>query len=105
KHARPNACTSCHVDKSLAWAGWAARQWWGERFEVPTARGDGARIDIADSVAALLGGDPVQRAVAARLAGRSDTPLAPEARALLIPHLLTAMKRDRYPAVRRFALM
>lgn len=105
RHARPDACTSCHVDKSLAWAGQKAREWWGERFEVPAARGDGAGVTISDTVASLLGGDPVQRAVAARLAGRSDTPLAPEARALLIPHLLTAMKRDRYPAVRRFARM
>jgi predicted CXXCH cytochrome family protein len=105
RHARPNACTSCHLDKSPAWAGQSARQWWGERFEIPEARGDGNGIAIADSVASLLGGDPVQRAVAARLAGRNDTPLAPGARALLIPHLLTAMKRDRYPAVRRFARM
>lgn len=103
EHARPNACTSCHLDRSLAWAGEAARQWWGDGFEVPEARGDGAGVDLVDTVASLLGGDPVQRAVAARLAGRDHTPLAPEARALLIPHLLTAMKRDRYPAVRRFA--
>jgi predicted CXXCH cytochrome family protein len=102
-YARPNACTSCHLDRSLAWAGQAARQWWGERFQVPAARGDGADVAIADTVAALLGGDPVQRAVAARMAGRADTPLTPQARALLIPHLLTAMKRDRYPAIRRFA--
>jgi hypothetical protein len=103
RHARPNACTSCHLDRSLAWAAQSARQWWGEHFEIPAARGDGAPIEIADSVASLLGGDPVQRAVAARLAGRDDTQLTPRARALLIPHLLTAMKRDRYPAVRRFA--
>jgi hypothetical protein len=103
EHARPNACTSCHLDRSLAWAGQSARQWWGERFEIPAARGDGAAVEIADSVASLLGGDPVQRAVAARMAGRDDTQLTPQARALLIPHLLIAMKRDRYPAVRRFA--
>ncbi len=102
-NARPNACTSCHVDRSLAWAGQRSQDLWGKPFTVPTQRGDGADVEIADIVASLLGGDPVQRAVAARLAGRSDTPLAAEERAFLIPHLLTAMKRDRYPAVRRFS--
>ncbi|WP_428266184.1 cytochrome c3 family protein [Haliangium sp.] len=102
-NARPNACTSCHLDQTLAWAGNVVRQWWGGGYEIPSARADGNDPAVADTVASLLGGDPVQRAVAARLAGRADAAPPIEVRALLIPHLLTAMKRDSYPAVRRFA--
>ncbi|ACY15057.1 cytochrome c3 family protein [Haliangium ochraceum] len=95
---RPNACTSCHLDRSITWAAREAHADWPARFQEPPA-GE----DVAYSLASLLGGDPVERGVAARLAGRDDTPLTPQQRALLVPHLITAMKRDRYPAVRRFA--
>ncbi len=120
--SRPNACTSCHMDKSLAWASEHAATWWGQEYAAAEGaridgNGDGAEEDGGvdeDSVAELgagaahmvmdlLGGDPVGRAVAARLLGRRDSPLGIEVRGWLVPHLLTAMQRDNYPAVRRFA--
>ena len=50
-------------------------------------------------MAALFAGDPVQRAGAARLAGRRDTPLSIEERAFLYPVLLQGLADD-YPTVR-----
>lgn len=97
--ARPNACTLCHVDQTAVWAAEKSREWWGDAYEVPTYRGDGAPLDAASSVAALFAGDPVQRAVAARLAGRRDTPLSIEERAFLYPVLLQCLE-DGYPTVR-----
>ncbi len=106
RYARPDACTSCHLDRSLAWAAERAREWWGRgearRYPVPEARGDGAAIELADAVASLLAGDPVQRAVTARLAGRRDTPLTVRERAFLWPLLLTGMAND-YPTIRYFS--
>jgi len=100
---RPHACTSCHVDRSLAWAARASGKWWGaERGRVPLARADGADPESVDAVASMLAGDPLQRAVAARLVAVEDTPLSALERAFLAPHLLLAMEDD-YPAVRRFA--
>lgn len=106
RHARPDACTGCHLDRSLVWAAHASRVWWGEgredRYPTPRTRADGAPAELVDSVASLLAGDPVQRVVAARLAGRNDTPLPVAARAFLWPLLLTSMDDD-YPTVRYFA--
>jgi hypothetical protein len=99
---RPNACTSCHLDRSPLWAAAAMRQEWGARYRDPTARADGAPLDLPEPLAALLAGDPVRRAVAARLAGRPDSPLPARGRAFLVPHLLQALE-DRYPTVRYFA--
>jgi hypothetical protein len=100
--ARPEACTSCHLDRTLSWAAEQSRRWWGDRYDQPPARADGAPLEVPDSVAAMLAGDPVQRAVAARLAGRAGTPLTPAQRAFLVPVLLMAMEDD-YPAIRWFA--
>ena len=102
KTGRPDACTSCHLDRSPRWAAEAARAWWGDLYRVPDARLDGADPILVDSVASLLGGDPVQRAVAARLIGSGDSALTSETKVFLVPALLLAMD-DGYPAVRRFA--
>ena len=100
---RPNACTNCHLDKSLVWAAEKSAQWWGkDKYRVPTRRADGAPVELADSVAALFAGDPVQRAVAARLAGRQDAPLTPEQKLFLWPVLLGTLDNN-YPTVRYFA--
>jgi len=106
RHARPDACTGCHLDRSLVWAASAARAWWGrghaDRYPLPASRADGAPVQLSDVVASLLAGDPVQRVVAARLASRRDTPLRPAERAFLWPVLLTSLEND-YPTVRYFA--
>jgi hypothetical protein len=100
--ARPDACTSCHLDRPAAWAADAMRRFWGGQHRLPARRGDGAPLELVASVAALHAGDPLQRAVAARLAARRDTGLAPAARAFLIPHLWVAL-HDGYPTIRWFA--
>ena len=106
RHARPDACTGCHLNRSLLWAANASRAWWGRGrpgvYPTPSARADGAPVHLADSAASLLAGDPVQRVVAARLAGRRDTGLPVSERAFLWPLLLATMEND-YPTVRYFA--
>ncbi len=99
---RPNACTLCHVDRSPQWAAAATRTWWGPAYGPVRSRADGADVTTVDSVASLLAGDPVQRAVAAKHSGRHDTPLSAPERAFLVPYLLQAMQ-DSYPSTRRFA--
>ena len=98
---RPNACTNCHLDRSLRWAAEELAKGWGTGGALPPLRRDGARIELPDSIAALLAGDPVQRAVAAQRASRVDVDLADGGEAL-IPFLLLALE-DEYPAVRWFA--
>lgn len=87
---RPDACTQCHLDRSAAWA---------------QAAIDDAPLPATQEpewLRQLLGGDPVQRAVAAHDAGQAGLGVDPAQRPWLIPPLLHAL-RDDYPAVRRFA--
>ena len=87
---RPDACTQCHLDQSADWA---------------QAAVDGRPLPgttVPEWLNQLLGGDPVQRAVAAHDAGQAGLGVAAEQQAWLIPPLLHAL-RDDYPAVRRFA--
>lgn len=85
---RPDACTQCHVDKSASWAQAAIDSEPVGDDETP------------EWLKQLLGGDPVQRAIAAHDAGQPGLGVA-EPR-WLVPPLLHAL-RDDYPAVRRFA--
>lgn len=103
---RPNACTHCHVDMSVARAQRQVDSWWGGKTDTDT---DAFIHDHPHLVESLHGGDPVQRAVAARLAGRDDTPWDHHAqkrgvlyKAFLVPHLLRAME-DHYPSTRNLA--
>jgi hypothetical protein len=75
---RPDACTSCHVDRSAAWA-------------AGDAAATGSRIE-RDAFA----GDPIERAIAAAALGRDGSA---RSRALA----LTMMRDDPYPAVRGIA--
>jgi predicted CXXCH cytochrome family protein len=95
---RPDACTSCHVERSVAWAEAAARRLWGEaRF------GPGASAPPGTSpFEALFGGPPVARAAAADALGRAPAPSA-DAQARRAGALLDVMAADRYPAVRHLA--
>ncbi|MEM1082296.1 MAG: hypothetical protein AAGH65_12005, partial [Pseudomonadota bacterium] len=99
---RPNACSVCHVDQSVAWAEQQTAALWGAE-PVPVQRADGVEATLADGVARLHAGDPVERAVTATMIGRSI-----ERGQVSDPeqwrwHLLHALNDD-YPAVRRFAL-
>jgi len=125
---RPNACAGCHLDKDSDWlkaqiALSSLLPLAGEggpkgRMRGAVAESSGSSShhphpgplplagegepQVAENTRQLLGGDPVQRAVAAKLAGRGDSALSPPQRLRLVPPLLLAME-DGYPAVRRFA--
>jgi predicted CXXCH cytochrome family protein len=92
---RPNACLNCHLDQSPLWLANELRQ-------DPTAvvRADGADPTLSEA-AAMLAGDPVQKAIIAYRAGQPGRH-AGLGRAWLVPYLLEAMA-DKYPSSRRFA--
>lgn len=92
---QPDACTTCHGNRSARWAADSIASWKGTEA---TASG-GA---MAENLRQLFEGDPVQRAVAAKLAGSDKSALSNAERAAQLPLLFAAME-DGYPAVRRFA--
>ncbi len=98
---RPNACNLCHLDRSPEWAAEQVNSLWPGNEAADVVRADGADPAIADGVASLYAGDPVQRAVTAFAIGEAVARGAqrPEYWA---GHLLAAMT-DGYPAIRRFA--
>lgn len=95
---QPDACTQCHVDRSRAWAA-AALPELGLRGTVPTEP-EPAREGLASRVVLdLLGGDPLQRNLAAHaLASAAATGSKDERLAWLADGL-----DDEYPSVRWFA--
>jgi predicted CXXCH cytochrome family protein len=98
RYDMPEACTVCHTNRTASWAARAlSRQY---RLPLPPDVPEGA---VAETVRALLAGDVVQRAVAARAlaAERSYTGDAVE-RLWVVPFLLLTLEDD-YPAIRRFA--
>lgn len=58
---RPNACNHCHLDKTLAWTSAQLERWYGTQG---TPLGEVHR-SVPASVAAVLGGDAGERALAA----------------------------------------
>jgi hypothetical protein len=100
-NARPNACTLCHTDRSLAWAEQETARLW-QRPARPVERADGLPADVVDGLARLHAGDPVERAVMAVALGRSAERGQLADPAAWRQHLLQALADD-YPAVRRFA--
>lgn len=95
-HQQPDACTGCHGDRSAAWAAGVITDWKGiAAVAVP-------ETTVPENLRQLFSGDPVQRAVAAKLAGAPQSALTAAARAAQLPLLFAAME-DGYPAVRRFA--
>lgn len=92
---QPDACTTCHGNQSAQWAADAITTWRGEAVPETTPA-------MPENLYQLFGGDPVQRAVAAKLAGSHKSALSRAERAAQLPLLFAAME-DGYPAVRRFA--
>lgn len=92
---RPGSCNGCHLEQSAAWSANRIADWTG---------GDETGSDEAtpEWLQQLLGGDPVQRAIAAEAAGRDEIAVPATRRGVLIPPLLSSLADD-YPAVRRFA--
>jgi predicted CXXCH cytochrome family protein len=62
---RPNACTQCHLDKSLGWAARSLSAWYGQ----PAVELSDDEQRISATVLSLLTGDAGQRAVAAACVG------------------------------------
>jgi hypothetical protein len=98
---RPNACNLCHLDQSVAWAEDETARLWG-RDARQVVRADGVASDVADGVARLLAGDPVERAVTATAIGRAIERGQLDHAQGWQPFLIEALQDD-YPAVRRFA--
>jgi hypothetical protein len=95
---RPDACTTCHVDRTDAWAQAAAHRLWGGARFAPGAPVPGGTSPLE----ALFGGPPVARATAADALGRA--PASDDAaRARRVGALLDVMAQDGYPAVRHLA--
>lgn len=99
---RPHACTLCHLDRSLVWAGAEAKALWGIKHSSPTQRRDRAPVELPDAIASLHAGDAAARAVYAAALGRPVATYAPAAAAPLRAHLAVAMG-DGYPMVRWLA--
>lgn len=99
---RPNACTLCHVDRSLPWAAAAMQRWWGPAYRPPTQRADGAPLELADAAANLFAGDAAARAVAAAALGDGTATFAPDF-AVAVRTWLAVTLGDGYPSVRHLA--
>lgn len=97
---RPNACTTCHLDKSPLWAAEAMQAFWGAQYTRPRARPDGVALQAPDALASLHAGDPVQRVVYAWHVGRADPAIfSAPARAALLANLMVGLV-DPYGAMR-----
>jgi hypothetical protein len=99
---RPNACTLCHLDQSPRWAARETARLWNRTPREPASRADHAPLDLPDSVASVLAGDAVQRAVWAKAMGRADAAVKAEDKAFLRLHLAITLG-DGYPSIRWIA--
>jgi hypothetical protein len=94
---RPDACSLCHLDKTLAWTAAALEAW----YVTPRpALGDDEQT-VAASVLWLLKGDAGQRAIVAQAMGWPAAQRAAGS-AWLTPYLALT-ERDQYDAVRLIA--
>lgn len=95
----PNACSQCHLDKSVNWAIAASRQLWPRRFGNAQPSPD-ELFNQPEGVRALFAGDALTRAMAADALGGAG-PIRPDP-SWAAPFLLEAFGDD-YPIVRFFA--
>jgi hypothetical protein len=94
---RPNACNSCHLDKSLGWTAGHLEAWYGT--ESPPL--DESQREIAASLLWLLRGDAAQRALVALSMGWG---VARETSGSgWMPPFLAELLADPYDAVRLIA--
>jgi hypothetical protein len=94
---RPNACSQCHLDQTLAWAAEHLRDWYGS--EPPALSGDETRY--AAGVLWALKGDAAQRALAAWSLGWGPAQTASGSE--WIAPILAELLDDPYEAVRLIA--
>ncbi|MEM6290410.1 MAG: hypothetical protein AAGA54_04065 [Myxococcota bacterium] len=95
RNDQPDACTQCHVDQTRDWAAAKMATLGFAPVAVPSRLRVGSRVERD-----LLGGDPVQRALAAHALARPEAVGAVERR---VQALVDALEDD-YPAVRWFAV-
>lgn len=101
RYEMPEACTLCHTDRTARWAAEALARQLGR--PPPVDLPSGPAFEVAENVRALLGGDVVQRSVAAMAFGEERSATAdPVARLWAVPFLLLTLE-DGYPSVRHFA--
>lgn len=92
----PNACSQCHVDKSVNWAIINVKALWPERFKDADLSTD-AQFDMPESVRGLFAGDALMRSLMAdAMTRRGELGWAE-------PYLIEAFNSDNYPIVRYFA--
>ncbi|MFP6907051.1 MAG: C cytochrome precursor, partial [Verrucomicrobiota bacterium] len=96
-HGRPNACSHCHLDRSLAWAGEHLQAWYG--IEQP--RFSPEETAVPASLVALYAGDAGQRALAAWAMGWADA--RETSGADWLARALMEVLNDPYHAVRYIA--
>lgn len=94
---RPDACSNCHVDRTLDWAIRAAGAE-PATDRVPRSEATSAARLIEN----YLSGDPVQRAVSLYHLGQYDNGDDAADRAFAVPFLLHALV-DQYPMIRWFS--
>lgn len=94
---RPNACNSCHLDKTLAWSAEHLDEWYG--LETPDLSED--QNTIAASLLWLLSGDAAQRALVSWSMGWREAQLV-SGTDWQAPYLAQLLS-DEYPAVRLIA--
>lgn len=94
----PNACTQCHVDRSLRWAARQMDRWW-ERNELAELRSHSA---LPSTVVELTGGHALTRALAAHALGSPESVIAGDNGDWRFSVLAGAME-DPYAAVRKLA--
>ncbi len=99
---RPHACTLCHLDQTLEWSARSMNALWGQNFEAPRQRADRAPLDLADGLASVLAGDPLQRAAYVTAMGRSDAAVHPRDKGF-VRGALNLTIGDPYPALRWLA--
>ncbi|PRQ04706.1 Dissimilatory sulfite reductase [Enhygromyxa salina] len=95
---QPDACTQCHVDRSREWAA-RSMSALGLRGSPIVARPHADEAAASRVVLDLLGGDPIQRNLAAHALARPGATASLDARAAWIADGL----EDEYPSVRWFA--
>jgi predicted CXXCH cytochrome family protein len=97
-HDKPNACVSCHIDKSSDWVKKKSSSIWPQITDKKPIK----TKETLQSLLSLHSGDPVERAIAAvNISYKGDLYKAQD-KAIFIPHLLYSMS-ENYPAIRRFS--
>lgn len=87
----PDACTQCHVERTRGWAEAALAQW-------PGTMADDRSAEPSRVLEDLLGGDPIERALAAHALTRPTVPTDETRRMAWLVDALA----DDYPAIRWF---